>query len=156
MTGQLCVDTFASLPDAQKRREKVLNDRMAKSRKVASLKSVAVDNYQWQRVISSDSSGSFKNRGRSSSYGGDGADRRSTTSPVRREFVNHFTFSCFKTSKEYHSHLSLIPQENHSKISTHECTLNCNENSNTKQVPFNISLNSRRVFKISHLGSHLR
>ena len=83
VTGQLCVELHLILtPDAQKRREKVLNDRMAKSMKAASLKSVAVDNYQWQRVISSDSSGSPKNRDRSSSYGGDGPDRRSTTSPV--------------------------------------------------------------------------
>jgi hypothetical protein len=87
VTGQLCVELHLILtPDAQKRREKVLNDRMAKSMKAASLKNVAVDNYQWQRVISSESSGSPKNRDRRNSREDEDrmmhSERRSTTSPV--------------------------------------------------------------------------
>eukprot|EP00939_MAST-03C_sp_MAST-3C-sp1_P001749 g1749.t1 len=63
VTGQICVELHLILtPDVQKRREKMLNDQLRKSRMQASLKSVAMDNYQWQRMISTDSSGSPTHR----------------------------------------------------------------------------------------------
>eukprot|EP00940_MAST-03C_sp_MAST-3C-sp2_P003543 g3543.t1 len=63
VTGQISVELSLILtPDVQKRREKILSDQLRMSRKQASLKTVAVDNYQWQRMISTDSSGSPKHR----------------------------------------------------------------------------------------------